>query len=197
MRADTFAEFVICIGAFYYYIIRPRRYALFFAKSFLFITLLTPVFAHMVADWDKSQRSDEETKTKNDVSVALLVSASVTAAPFTIAFDSRASWISICRQFAAYFVAQFALGAAMLYWLQDGVTLAHGQFLLRESPHIVAKYFANLPKDGWGQLKGLTGLLWEIFTDSVAKSLKGDEPAPTLALRHSDGRIVANITASM
>lgn len=197
MQADTFAKFVIFIGAFYYYIVRPRRYALFLGRSLFFVTLLIPGFAHMVADWDHSQYSEEQTKTKNDVSVAVLIVSCMSAVPFSIAFDHRPSWRSIGKQLAAYLLGQCVLGAVLLWWQQDGVTVAHGKFVLWESPRIVMRYLCNLPWDGWGQLKELSGLLWEVFTDSVLKSLPGGAAAPTLALRHKDGRIVANITASL
>lgn len=151
----------------------------------------------MVTDWDRTQHSEEETKTKNDVSIAFLIASCMSAAPFSMAFDHRASWRSIGKQLAAYLLGQFVLGIGLLYWLKDGVNVDHGKFVLWESPRIVTRYVLNLPWDGWGQLKELCEILWEGFTDSVFRSLPGGAAAPTLALRHKDGRVVANITASV
>lgn len=193
MQLDTLAKFVPYILLFYIGVIRPRRYVQFLSKVVFFLVLFIPGAAHLGTDWEFGEHSEHENKIKGEVSAGLLVAALVSSGPLVLLFDLTASWRGIARLLATYCVVQVVLGAAILYWNGNAVTLAHGHFLLRESPRILVIYIARLPWDGWGQLKFLGEGMWVVFLETLAE----EKAAPTLAVRRTDGRVVANITASI
>ena len=193
MQLATLAKFVQYILVFYYLVVRPRRYVQFISKLVFFLALFIPGTAHLSADWDFSRHSEHENNIKSEVSAGLLVAALVSSIPTVLLLDLTSSWRGVARLVAMSLVLQVVLGAGIMSWNGSEITLAHGYFLLSESPWILATYIARLPWDGWGQLKSLGESAWRVFWETVLE----EKVAPTLALRRSDGAIVANITASL
>lgn len=193
MRLDALAKLVPYVLLFYFGVVRPRRYVQAMSKVVFLLVLFIPAVAHIGAGWKPNEHSEHENKVRGEVCAGLVVAALISSGFFVLLFDLTASWRGIVRLVASYIAVQVVLGAAVLHWFGDAVTLAHGRFLLTESPRILAIYIARLPWDGWGQLKVLGERMWVMFRETILE----DTAAPTLALRRPDGRIVANITASM
>lgn len=159
-----------------------------------------PPIAHFVVlhDTDPSQLSEREWMIRSEVVMGLVLGTFVAAIPILVDFDPIHSWRTVAEQLAMLYLVQLVSGAVLIYLVLDDISFEHIKSLLKESPFVMVRYIYHLPWDGWGQLSRFIELLWEMYWRSRGRTLlEGGEPTPTIALRHSGGRNLAKVTASI